>query len=136
MGNRVLAVAGDAAPNRTLRVYTHCLARVPEKDLANGGVALAIINLQNLSAIVRIVANNTGTSIQWNMTREVYRMGTVEGKFSGHRTSINDVEMLVEPGGILPEIMPITENASLPLALAPLSVNFVALPYAKAKACT
>ena len=137
MGERVLAVTGDDARGRTVRAYAHCLARVPARDLTRGGIALAIINMQNTSVPVDIsidrMSSETDTLSQ--QFREVYRLGTVEGVFTGHRATLNGVELLVGAGGVLPTLTPPIEATNGPLQLDPLSVNFVAMPDANAPGC-
>ena len=143
MGNRVLAVAGQDAPGRTVRAYAHCMARVPATRTANGGIALAIINMQNTSVQVDIStdrardAAETHSQQQWRQqpSREVYRLGTVEGVFTGHRATLNGVELLVGAGGVLPRLTPTIEDTAEPLQLEALSVNFVAMPDADAAGC-
>ena len=137
MGERVLAVTGDDARGRTVRAYAHCLARVPARDLTRGGIALAIINMQNTSVPVDISIDrmNAETDTLSQQFREVYRLGTVEGVFTGHRATLNGVELLVGAGGVLPTLTPTIEAANGPLQLDPLSVNFVAMPDANASGC-
>ena len=143
MGNRVLAVTGHDAPGRTLRAYAHCLARVPARDTANGGIALAIINMKNTSVQVDIStdrtrgAGETHSQRQWLQQpyREVYRLGTVEGVFTGHRATLNGVELLVGASGVLPMLTPTIEATKDPLQLEALSVNFVVMPDADAPGC-
>jgi heparanase 1 len=130
MGGRVLEIVGDDAPGRTIRAYAHCLARVPARDAGNGGLAVAIINMQNASARVDVATEN-----QQQQQREVYRLGTVEGVFTGHHATLNGAELLVGAGGVLPTLRPTIETAGTELLLEPLSVTFVALPHANAKAC-
>lgn len=143
MGQRVLAITGDDAPRRTIRTYAHCLARVPARDAGSGGIALAIINMQNASIQVDISTDQIGDEPQTlaqqrqqQPRREVYRLGTTEGEFTGHRTTLNGAELLVRTGGVLPILTPTIEAAEGPLKLAALSVSFVVLPGANAKACT
>jgi heparanase 1 len=144
MGKRVLAITGDDAPGRTVRTYAHCLARVPARDAANGGIALAVINMQNTSVHVdistdrsRVKGQTTSAQQQQQQPRrEIYRLGTVEGVFTGHRATLNGVELLVGAGGMLPTLTPTIEAAEGPLKLEALSVSFVVLPDADAKGCT
>ena len=166
MGERVLAIGGDDEPNRTVRAYAHCLARVPVQDAAKGGVALAIINMQNASVQIDIgvsslsaadagqaTANASGVlarMLTWQqqqqqqqqqqprepvLHREVYRLGTVEGVFTGHRATLNGVELSVGSGGVLPALAPTWELAAALLHLEPLSVSFVVLPTANVAGC-
>ena len=143
MGRRVLAITGDDALGRTVRTYAHCLARVPARDAADGGIALALINMQNASVQLRISTDHSvdegATSAQQRQQqprREVYRLGTAEGVFTGHRTTLNGVELLVATGGVLPPLTPTIEAAEKPLKLEALSISFVVLPDANAKGCT
>ena len=133
MGSRVLAVRGDDAPGRTVRVYAHCLARVPHRRFA-GGVALAVINLRNSSVALDGVAvsDSRGAS---EMAREVFALGTAEGTFDGKRTTLNGVELLLSGEGVLPSLEPQRQAAEAALELPPLSVAFVAIPGANASAC-
>ena len=143
MGNRVLAVTGQDASGRTVRAYAHCMARVPATRTANGGIALAIINMQNTSVQVDIStdrardAAETHSQQQWRQQpyREVYRLDTAEGVFTGHRATLNGVELLVGAGGVLPRLTPTIEDTAEPLQLKALSVNFVAMPDADAAGC-
>ena len=141
MGKRVLSIAGDEADGRAVRSYAHCLARVPAKDEPNGGIALAVINLQNVSAEVSInTGMQQGSRSSAMAMREVYHLGTVEGVFTGHRATLNGEELVVAAAagggpGVLPSLAPKVEPAGAALALAPLSVAYVVLPHAKAEAC-
>lgn len=104
---------------------------------------MAIINMQNASIQVDISTDQIGDEPQTlaqqrqqQPRREVYRLGTTEGEFTGHRTTLNGAELLVRTGGVLPILTPTIEAAEGPLKLAALSVSFVVLPGANAKACT
>ena len=133
MGSRVLAVRGDDVAGRTVRVYAHCLARVPHRRFA-GGVALAVINLRNSSVALDgiAVSDSRGGS---EMAREVFALGTAEGSFDGKRTTLNGAELELSGDGVLPSLEPQRQAAEAALELAPLSVAFVAIPGANASAC-
>jgi heparanase 1 len=122
MGGRVLGVAGDDRPGRALRAYAHCAAG------GGGGVALAVVNVARAAASLDLRVGAGGR-------REVYRLGTVEGVFTGRRATLNGRELRLT-GARLPPLPPAMEAAGGPLAMPALSVAFVVLPDAYAPACT
>ena len=66
--------------------------------------------------------------------QQVYRLSTVEGLFTGHRTTLNGEELALS-GAQLPALLPVVETASV-MHMAPLSVAFVVFPDARAPGCT
>jgi hypothetical protein len=122
MGGRVLGVAGDDRSGRALRAYAHCAAA------SGGGVALAVVNVARAAASLDLRVGAGGR-------REVYRLGTVEGVFTGRRATLNGRELRLT-GARLPPLPPAAEAAGGPLAMPALSVAFVVLPDAHAPACT
>jgi hypothetical protein len=125
VGGRVLGVAGDLAPGRTLRAYAHCAKNV------SGGVALTLLNVAREAASVDV---RVGAGDVRAQRRDEYRLSTVEGTFVGQRTTLNGRELLLS-GSVLPPLTPSAGVASDPLLVPPLSVAFVVLPEARVPAC-
>ena len=91
---------------------------------------MAAVNVGHEAAVFDIeMARSSANSTQF---REVYKMATVEGVFTGNRTTLNGNELIVE-GTRLPPLNPVFEKGAM--EMAPLSVAFVMLPDARAPAC-
>jgi heparanase 1 len=139
MGRRVLSVEGDGESGRTVRTYAHCLSRAGAGPGASGGVALAIINLQNSTASVTIHAAGFvapgDEHAGGDGVLEAWSLATAEGTFKGHRTTLNGEELLVHGNGTLPDMAPARLSRSRPLIVPALTIAFVALPGANAAAC-
>ena len=111
MGQRVL----DAGPNQAgLHVYAHCLRG------SRGGVALLALNMKNRSDAISVKG-----------PAGVY--GLTAPELEGRTVLLNGRLLTVTKDDRVPTMTPLA--ASGQIALAPFSVNFIALPRANNAAC-
>ena len=136
MGGRVLGIDGDDTPGRTLRGYAHCAAAKGDGGGGGGGsgVALAMVNLAASAVSIDLHVRDAVATQGQQPRREVYLLGTVEGVFTGNRTTLNGRELLLS-GTALPPMPPVVQEQGL-FSMPPLSVAFVVLPDAHADACS
>ena len=130
MSGLVLGVGGDEQPGRTLRAYAHC-ARSNCSAAGMGCVAVALVNIAPIAASIDLQIGNSSSKGR----RFVYQISTVEQTFTGHRTTLNGKELLME-GAKLPLMSPVVEEMAGPMTMPALSVAFVVLPDAQVPACT
>ena len=128
MGSRVLGVKGDLAQGRTLRAYAHCAN--------NGtGIALAVVNVARKAASIQLKFVGKDDTAQTHRL-ELYRLWTVEGSFTGHRTTLNGQELLVH-GSTLPPLEPVVDlKSDLRVTMPALGVAFIVLPDVQTSYCT
>ena len=65
----------------------------------------------------------------------MWTLATAEGRFTGHRTTLNGVELKLTAARELPPLPPRVLPASGALLMPRLSITFVTLPEAQAEAC-
>ena len=120
MGGQVLGVEGDLAEGRTLRAYAHCAN--------NGtGIALALVNVAREATSIQLKFVGEEKTTQTHRL-ESYHLWTVEGTFTGHRTTLNGRELLLD-GSSLPALEPVVElESNLRVVMPALGVAFVVLP--------
>jgi heparanase len=112
MGTQVL----DAGAHRPgLQLYAHCLRGTP------GGVALMALNLQDTPAGLNVA----GPADLYALTGP---------KMQGKTVLLNGQALTLGADKSMPSMAP-RRIAGNPLALAPTSVNFIALPEAGNPAC-
>ena len=100
MGKRVLAIAGDGIDGRAVRSYAHCIQRMPADR--QGGVAIAIINVQGTQAPVSISVSSAASKHAATTLMEVWTLSTVGGSFNGHNTTLNGQKLRFSAyGGIV-----------------------------------
>ena len=104
MGRKVLSVEGGLDDGRSVRSYAHCM-----RNSTTGGVALAIINLREVSVNVTVSTiaghprNTRHTDAEHGAAGggalNVWTLSTVEGTFTGNRTTVNGVELVLNKTG-------------------------------------
>lgn len=112
MGAQVLD-AGASRPG--LHVYAHCMAGTA------GGVTVLAINLGEAPAALAVSSR-----------AQVYALTAPE--LQSKTVRLNGEPLALRPGDRMPRIAPVQLKAG-PVALAPASINFIALPQAKNPSC-
>jgi heparanase len=139
MSGKVLSVKGDDQKGRMFRAYSQCAKQY------SGGLAVVYLNMnRNDSVLVNFDSlsarkfNNSSSFLGESDKRmEVYMLSTVEKVFTGHRTTLNGMELLFGEDDVLPSLMPKVVNGGKEgmLVVEPLTVGFVVFPNANVSVC-
>lgn len=131
MSSRSLAVTvGDGA---RVTVFAACAARAGGG--AAGGVALVLVNFATEAVSLNVTVSGGGiggaTRLQWLLTPGDAAAGLASAsmRLNGRTLALGALDALPE---MLPEVVP----ATAPLTLPRLSYGFIALPDARAPACS
>ena len=126
LSNRVLAVTGNTARGRQVRMYAHCL-----NGSTNGSVAVYLMNLDSSPGEVQLSNGGMVASSQhW------YLLSSGEPGRGGRDMYLNGKQLVMSDNHTMPAILPDIRPAAASFQFPSQQYGFIVFPDAKIKPCT